>query len=124
MNMKKQSLLGVLGVVIITLACSFTAGITTTPTPADKVGTVVAATMQALTAAPGQTILTQAGTQTDGVPVSFEYATFLIPKELASGATPETVPAVGPEGGAPWEVAPAHLKFTLAGYPLKEKFHE
>ncbi|HEX5840198.1 MAG TPA: hypothetical protein VFY26_20335, partial [Anaerolineales bacterium] len=57
------------------------------------------------------------------VPVSFENISFVIPSGLATGATPGAMPAVG-EGGAPWEIAPAHTKITLTGYPLQGTFFE
>jgi hypothetical protein len=57
------------------------------------------------------------------VPVSFENISFVIPSGLATGATPEAMPAVG-EGGAPWEIAPAHAKITLTGYPIQGTFFE
>jgi len=132
MNMKKQTLYWIFGAVVVTLACALGTGIPTTsttqpPPQVDEVGTAVAATMQALTPASSETAATQppteAPTQLSGIPVSFEYASFVIPNGLASGATPELVPAVGEDGGAPWEVAPAHLKFTLTGYPLQNKVH-
>jgi hypothetical protein len=43
---------------------------------------------------------------------------------LASGVNAQAVAAVGETGGAPWEVAPAHVKCTLTGYPLQGKFFE
>src|SRR5512147_1772543 len=135
MNMKKQTLHAIFGVIIVTLACTLETGTPAAPTQAqdDQVSTVVAATIQALVsqtpgAAPGEVLPseaapTQAQVQASGIPVSLEYASFVIPTGLATGATPESVPAVGEENGGPWEVAPAHLKFTLTGYPLQNKFH-
>ncbi|RPJ28736.1 MAG: hypothetical protein EHM33_03600 [Chloroflexi bacterium] len=129
--MKKQTLYGI-GVAIIMLACTFGgwAGMGTPGTPtqsqADEVGTIVAATMQALTpseAAPTG-VPTQAATQSGGTAVSFEYASFVLPGGLADGADPEAVPAVSEDSGSPWEVAPTHLKFTLTGYQLQDRFHE
>jgi len=122
--MKKQTLFGIFGVVIVTLACSFGAITPATPTQADEVGTIVATTMQALTAASSESVSTQAPTQMSGIPVSFEYASFVIPNGVASGANPEALPAIGEDSGAPWDVAPAHIKFTLTGYQLQDKFHE
>ena len=127
MNMKKQTLYGIIGVVVVTLACSLGPGTPAAPTqvPVDPVGTVVAATMQALlTAAPTQTVPTQAPTQISGTPVRCENVSFVLPSGLASGASPEAVPAVGEDSGGPWEVAPAHVKCTLTGYQLQAKFHE
>jgi hypothetical protein len=133
MNTKRQTLFVMFGAVIVTLACSLVSGVPTQPSTAqpqgdsvDEVATAVAGTMQALTAVPLENAPTQAvvPTQPSGIPVSFGYASFVIPNGLASGATPEAVPASTEEDGGPWGVAPAHLKFTLVGYPLQNKFHE
>jgi hypothetical protein len=59
-----------------------------------------------------------------GTPISFENVSFVIPEGLASGANPESVPAVGEGSGAPWETAPAHVKVALISYQLQGKFHE
>jgi hypothetical protein len=48
----------------------------------------------------------------------------VIPEGLASGANPQSVPAVGEGSGAPWETAPAHVKVALISYQLQGKFHE
>jgi len=124
--MKKQTLYAIVGVVVITLACSLGAGTPAAPTQAqgDQVGTVVAATMQALTAVPSEVAVTQAPTQISGTSVSCQNVSFVIPTGLAGGANAEAVPAVGEGSGAPWEVAPAHVKCTLTGYQLPGKFHE
>ncbi|HEX2995307.1 MAG TPA: hypothetical protein VHP14_10800 [Anaerolineales bacterium] len=129
--MKKQTLYIIFGVVAVTLACTLGTGTPAAPTQGqdDQVSTVVAATIQALVSQtpgevlPGEATPTQAPIQTSGIPVSLEYASFVIPTGLATSATPESVPAVGEENGGPWDVAPAHLKFTLIGYPLQNKFH-
>jgi hypothetical protein len=116
--------LGIFGVVISTLACSFAGGVLATPTPADEVGTVVALTMQGLSAVPSQSISTPAATRASGIPVSFENVSFLVPDGLASSANTEKMTAVDTNSGAPWEIAPTHLRFTLTGYTLQGKFHE
>ena len=115
------------GILLVTLACGIAAPI---PAPTQPgVETVVAQTMQALTAA--APVATQkppveatASSQPSGIPVSFQNVSFVIPNGLANGANPETVAAVGENDGGPWSVAPAHLKFTLTGYPLQGKFFE
>jgi len=122
MKMKMRTIFGLLGVVFVLMACTFITP--STPTPGDQVGTIVAMTMQALTAAPSAIASTQISTQPGGTPVSFENVSFVIPNGLASGANSESVAAVGEGGGAPWEVAPSHLKFTLTGYQLEGKFFE
>jgi hypothetical protein len=121
MKMKMQTLFGTCGVVIATVACTISAITPITPTPVDQVGTVVAATMQALTGTPNPASTMQAPTQFSGTPVSFQNVSFVIPNRLASGANPETMTAVETNSGAPWEIAPTHLRFTLAGYPLQGK---
>lgn len=101
----------------------------TPPTPTqpqeDAVGTIVAATMQAFSAPTATAIsATDTPTRTSGTAVTFEYASFVVPGGVANGASPELVPAVGADSGAPWEVAPEHLRFMLSGYALQDKFHE
>jgi len=122
--MKTQTVVGIFGAVIVTLACSFASVRTATPTPANKVGTIVATTMQALTAAPSQSVSTPIPNQTDGISVSYENVAFVIPSGMASGTNPETMTAVDTNSGAPWEIAPTHLRFTLTGYQLQGKFFE
>jgi hypothetical protein len=121
--MKKRTLFVILGLVIGTGGCSFSAGTVVTPT-ADEVGTIVAATMQTYTAAPGEGTATQAVTQTEGTPVSYENVSFVIPNGLASGGNAETMTALETNNTAPWDIAPTHFRFTLTGYPLQGKFHE
>lgn len=121
--MKKRTLFVILGLVMGAGGCSFSAGTVVTPT-ADEVGTIVAATMQTFTAAPGEGPATRAVTQMEGTPVSHENVSFVIPSGLASDANAETMTALDTNSGAPWDVAPTHLRFTLTGYPLQDKFHE
>jgi len=91
----------------------------------------VAATLQAITpiaAAATQPQATQAAptplpptetAQPSGIPVSFQNISLVIPNGLADGALTETVPEVTDQTGAPWEVAPAYLRFTLQNYLLQ-----
>ncbi|HUE98814.1 MAG TPA: hypothetical protein VMN99_06140 [Anaerolineales bacterium] len=122
--MKKQSLLAMLGMGMIALGCTFGTGTPTTQPQVDEVGTIVAATMQALTAAPSDSLSTQVPTQTTGFPVSYGNVSFVIPDGLASAANTETMTAVESNSGAPWDIGPTHLRFTLTGYPVQGKFHE
>ncbi len=129
MKMKKQTLYIMLGVAVITLACSLTGVAPAAPTavPMDQVGTVVAATMQALltgTPGPNQPAPTQAATQVSNTSVVCQNVSLVIPPGLAGGVAAEAVQAVGEDSGAPWDVAPAHVKCTLTGYQLQGKFHE
>ena len=122
--MRKRAWFVTTGVAIILTACAMGTQTPTPPSQGDEIGTVVASTMQVYTASPGGVVATPAATQFSGTPISFQYASFVIPNELAGGANTEAVPAVAADSGAPWDVAPAHLKFTLTGYQLQGKFHE
>src|SRR6476620_5084615 len=122
MKIKKQTLSGIFGTVVIATACTLSAGISATPTAVDEVGTIVAMTMQALTLSPSQGASTPV--QTNGMPLSYENVSLVIPNGLATGANPEKMTAVDTNSGAPWEIAPTHLRFTLTGYPLQGKFSE
>ncbi len=117
--MNKRILAGMLILILATLACG-----SAMPTQqVDNVSTIVAATIQALTAAAPlatQPLATQAAPtqapQPSGVAASFGNVSFVIPNGLASGASGEQAAAVDETNGAPWEVAPAHIHFTLNGY--------
>ncbi|HEX9386828.1 MAG TPA: hypothetical protein VF918_10955 [Anaerolineales bacterium] len=124
MKRKPQTLFEIVGVVMVTLACSLSTLIPVTPTQVDQVGTIVATTMQALTAVPSQSVSTPIPNQTGGIPVSYENVSFVIPSGMASSANTETMTSVDTNSSAPWEIAPTHLRFTLTGYPLQGKFFE
>ena len=127
--MKKQTWFAVLGVVMTTLGCTFSISSPETPTPphVDEVATVVTTvttTLQALTATPSESVSTEAATQAGGTPISFENVSFSVPAGLADSANTDKMTAVESNSAAPWDIAPTHLRFTLAGYPLQDKFHE
>jgi hypothetical protein len=129
--MKKRTLFVILGMVMGTWGCSFSAGPIPTPTPGqvDEVGTVVAATLQAFTPSATESISTQVvtsptATQEGEIPISSEGVSFVIPGSVADGANPEKMTAVESNSGAPWDIAPTHLRITLTGYPLQGKFQE
>lgn len=122
--MKKQTWFGIFGVAIITVSCSLSAGIPGTSTPVDQVGTMVATTMQAYTVSPSESVSTPNSTSVSGIPVSYENVSFIIPNGLADAANTETMTAMDTNSGAPWEIAPTHLRFTLTGYQPQGKFHE
>ena len=133
--MKKRTLFVIFGVIISTWGCSFSAGTIATPTPTqlvDGVGTIVAATLQAYTVAPTESVSTPASTeaatetvtQAGGTSISYEGISFVIPDGVAANANTEKITAVEANSGAPWEIAPTHLRFTLTEYSLQGKFHE
>jgi hypothetical protein len=94
------------------LACSFAIAPASQP---DNVSTVVAATFQALTSAAPATTAT---TALQGVPVTYYNVSFIIPANLASSASTQTIPAANDQNGGPWAVAPQHLEFKLNDYNL------
>jgi hypothetical protein len=122
--MQRQTLFGIFGTVLLSSACSLSVGTMGTPTPVDQVGTIVAMTMQALTGTPSGNVSTPIPNQSGGIPVSYENVSFVIPSGMASGADTVTMTSVDTNSGAPWEIAPTHLRFTLTGYQLQGKFFE
>jgi hypothetical protein len=96
----------------------------------EDVSTMVAATLHALgTPAPAVTPsvpspVSPTASLPGGIPASSAGVTMVIPSGLASGDLPENVAAVNDQSGAPWEVAPAYLRFTLQGYALQGKFFQ
>ena len=124
--MKKRTLFVMLGVVLTTLGCSLVVSTPRTPTPEANVETAVATTpeTQEASGVPTDRVLTPSPTQAGGAPVSFENVSFVIPDGVAAGANTETMTAVETNSGAPWDIAPPHLRFTLTDYQAQGKFHE
>ncbi len=123
----KGSFLGFAATLVLaTLACGLINQAPNPPLDLNGVGTIVAATFQALTpaeAAASPTVATEtpptAISQTNGISISFDNISFIIPDGLANGGSSEKIPAVSAETGAPWEVGPAYMKITLSSYPLQ-----
>ena len=115
----KRKFLSLAGMILASLAC----GLSNPATSAQPaVETIVAATMLALTTS--VTSAPPAPTLQSGVPVSVSGINLVIPSALGSGVNSETISEITEESGAPWEVAPAHTKLHLVGYPLQAKFFE
>ncbi len=93
-------------------------------TPAGPgVETIVAATLQALTAA--APVIPPTSTPPNGIAVSFQNVSFVIPTGLAANALAGTVPAVPVTVDGPgWDIAPEHIKFQLENYARVGTFHE
>ncbi len=85
-----------------------------------SVDDIVAATMQALTAAAPPPTSTQPA---DGIAVSFQHVSLVIPNGLATYALAGTVPAVIETEG-PMVNAPEHVKFEFDNYALYNTFHD
>jgi hypothetical protein len=84
-----------------------------------SVGTIVASTLQAMTVAPQPTIQPTIS-QANGIPVSYNNITFLIPLELNASANPSTntdveFPHINPSGGPMAE----HAVFQITNYPVQ-----
>ena len=109
-----------LAVLLTTLACVSTQPATA---PVSDVETMVAATMQTfiLTTPPPATL---PPTAPPGSVVSYQNVSFFLPEGVGTNALAGTIPAVlNDQQGAPWEIAPEHIKFELGGYPLFGTFH-
>lgn len=90
--------------------------------PAQSVETIVAATVQALTAAAPLTSVPPTP-PANGSAVSFENVTFALPADVADNALAGRVPAYNDvEWG--YANAPEHVKFELDGYALYDTFHD
>ncbi|MEY2819152.1 MAG: hypothetical protein RL275_2615, partial [Chloroflexota bacterium] len=112
--MNKIKIVFLLGLLVITLACG-----TAAPIASDQssIETVVAATLQAVTQAASQD-----PAQTQGIQVSYQNVSFVIPDGLASGASSELVPAADESTGGPWGVSPEYIEFILMDYSPKDDF--
>ena len=109
--MKPKYLLAIGILLLAIMACNLPA--LTTPTPSTN-PSEPAATAIAPTDTPVAT----------GSMVVLNNVTLTIPKGLAKDALTEMVSAVTDPNAAPWEIAPAHLEFTLTSYQLQDKFHK
>ncbi len=52
----------------------------------------------------------------DGIPITFQNVSILLPTGLASGAQTEQIAAVNDQNGSPWDVAPEHITLVLTDY--------
>jgi len=121
--MKKKFL--ILGLLLaMTLACA-TAQPPAPATSAPSVETLVAGTIQAMTAAAPQVTAapTAASAPTvNGTAVSFENISFTLPTDAAFSALAGNVPAVMDEMSG--SEIPQHVKFELDGYALYDTFFD
>jgi len=105
------------GVALFALLLSACAPVSPITPQVDGVSSMVAGTLQALTqAAPAPTASAVPPTQPGGTPVSYKNVSLVLPDGLAGGLSGETVPQVTEQNGAPWEIAPEHIRFTFSGY--------
>ena len=111
-----KKILGLTFILLLTLACGAIAPATPTQ---PGVETVVAATLQALTAAAPSTL-----TPINGRLVTVNNISFVIPAGVGNSTEAETVEAVPPSADMPWwEIAPRYDKYLLQGYALSNTFH-
>lgn len=110
-----QKVIFVFAIASLILACGITSSAPTTVPDQQDVATIVAGTIQAITAAAPTQV-----PQPAGIPVSFQNVSFVIPNGLASGASSQAIPNNPTENnGGPWAIAPAHSEFTLNGYNVQ-----
>lgn len=111
---KKQIILILL--IFVLIACS--------PAPSapeqPSVETIVAGTLEALTAVPVQPSAT---TAFDGTPFTDDNLSFVIPTGIATSVTEEVVQAVPPSEGTPWwGVYPEYHTYSLEGYAITDGY--
>jgi len=59
-----------------------------------------------------------------GVSMSLGNVSFVIPVDVASGATSQAFPRAEGQDVAPWDVTPGHTAITLQGYSMQGSFHD
>lgn len=59
-----------------------------------------------------------------GTELSCSDADLVLPQQVGSGVSAESVPASLDSSQAPWDVHPAHSRCRIEGYPLQGKFFE
>lgn len=64
-----------------------------------------------------------ATTAPPGIPFAATPLRFTIPDGLATSASTEDIDTVTNQTGSPWDIAPAHLQITFAGYALQTTYH-
>ena len=96
------------------LACNMTTATTQTAAPT-ATAQAPATTQAPESPSPTPTAETK---PPSGIAASFSGVSFTIPTGIASSAGAETVAAVDDQGGPGWDVAPAHVKFSLQNYPV------
>lgn len=108
---KKQILF--IFIVFVLIACSPTVPATEQP----SVETIVAGTLEALTAS------APIPTEVNGTPFTDDNISFVIPTGIATSVTEEVVQAVPPSEGTPWwGVYPEHHKYNLQGYVITDGY--
>ena len=110
-----QKIILVFAVTSLILACNFSIGPNSQP---DNVSTIVAATLQSLATAPSVQTQATPAAEPQGIPVTYYNVSFVIPKNLASGSSSQTVPAIDEQNAGPGGSAPQHLEFKLNDYNL------
>lgn len=109
-----KKIVGIFIVVLSILACTTPAG---TPQGSD-VETIVAATLDSLTANAPTSTAQDAGTTMDNLSV-------VIPPQLGTGLEAKVIEAVPSSEGMPWwEIAPAYHQYLIQGYVWQNAFHK
>ena len=109
--MKTNKFLSLLALIAFMLACNLPSLSTSTPA--------------ANTSEPPATVVAPTNTPiTTGNTVTLNNVTLTIPQGLAKDALTEMISAVTDPNAPAWEMAPAHLEFTLTSYQLQDKFHQ
>ena len=125
-----QKIISIFVTMVIILACNLPSA-AVTPTSQLNVATVVAGTLQVVTAAAqtsaALTTPTSSATSTataspvpQGLPINYANISLLIPPNLASGTTNVTTTDIEfPYANPSWGLMPQHTKVILDGYPVQ-----
>jgi hypothetical protein len=95
------------------------------PVPSD----ITVPTLVNSTAAPSPTVNAEppaipTESSLPGTEVSFDRLSLVIPTGIAAGGSGTIMPEAKGDDVAPWDVAPAHIQFTLDGYAMKDKLYQ
>ena len=108
-------------IAFVVLAIALTACGTSQAPEQPSVETIVAGTLQALTAVPVEPV----ATEINGTPITFSKLSLVIPQGLASSITEEKIEVSPPSEGMPWwEVYPTHVQYPITGYNVAEISHD
>ena len=108
----KQNFFTLSALMLAIVACGFFTPVV--PTPSTSVQTATPTPVPIPTNTP----------ITTGSTVVLNNVTISIPKGLANDALLDMVSAATDPNTPPWDLAPAHLEFTLTGYQLQNRFHQ
>jgi hypothetical protein len=116
--------------IVMSLACDLSVTVAPPTSPAPLPTNAVIPTVEIPTQIPASPTLapnptaTALGPSFEGVEVTVDPLSIVLPSGLASGARGLQFPRAEGEEVPPWEVTPGHIQLKLEGYLLPGKFHQ